>query len=128
MTQYCDQHSGSCANMSNMSKEIDELKREIHEQKGYNSGMFNSANQEIREVNQKLRDEMKDMKKEIQAEIKLQIEDMKSELVTGIDDIKNAINGKDMKKENRFNTFLGNGILPSIILIVGLVAEHFLSK
>ena len=55
----CLSHSGVCQNIDNLAHQIDNLNKELHEQKGYASGMFNSQNNEIKEVNQKLRDEMK---------------------------------------------------------------------
>lgn len=128
MTQYCDAHSGTCVNISNIYGQIDELKKELHEQKGYNAGMFSSANQEIREVNQKLRDEMKEMKKEIQAEMKLQLDEIKSNLNTGLDDIKTTLTNTDTKKENKFNMYISSGIFPTIVIIIGFLIEHYFGK
>ena len=128
MNQTCGEHSGVCQRFSSMEKIVDDLKKELHEQKGYNSGMFSLANQEIREVNQKLRDEMKEIKREIQAEMKSQLNDLKNELTTGINDIKSSLENTDTKKENKFNMYLTSGIFPTIVILVGFVIEHYFGK
>ena len=124
--QHCSEHSGQCQKTSYIEKQVDDLKKELHEQKGYVNGKFDSINQDVKNVNQKLRDEMKEIKREIQAEIKFQLDDFKLNVNDSLKEIKGLINTKESNKVNRFGIYLANGILPTAVLIIGIIIQYYM--
>ena len=95
----CSEHSGVCVNVNNMKNDIDELKGKLEHQRGYFEGQLTKTNTDVKELGDKLRDEIK----------------------TVVDDIKKIISEKETKSDNKKWIIISSLISPTIVGLILLV-------
>jgi hypothetical protein len=66
----CSEHSGVCTSVSNINKDIDEIKAELNRYKGFVEGQLNGLSGEIRGIRKEMLDKLDATTKEIKDSIK----------------------------------------------------------
>lgn len=139
--KYCDQHSGQCANTESLKREIEDIKLDLREQKGYVLGKFDHYSNELKDLSEKvtkiettitdkfkyLEDKFKDMKQQV-TDGNLDLKDEFQELKDSIKDMKIDGQTKEDKKENKLWVFIGQVASPLLVLAVWTAIQHFLVK
>ena len=123
---YCSNHSGCIKEIEFSTKKISDLELKLERLQGNIEGRFTSVNNDIKDINEKLREEMKAMNDKLRSDMKEMNDEVKNEIKSLSDIIAKKDEANGNTKENRFNTYLSSGILPSIILILGFLIEKYL--
>lgn len=126
--EFCSEHYGCKKEISFNAEQISELKLKLENLKGQMEGRLASVNNDIKDINEKLRKEMAEMNEKLRLDIKEQMGELKAQIKTLSDSIGKKEENNITTKNNRFNTYLSSGILPTVVVIIGFVLQHYFGK
>lgn len=100
----CSEHSGVCTSVSNINKDIDEIKAELNRYKGFVEGQLNGLSSEIKGIRKEMIDKLDATTK----------------------DIKDSIKETNNKTENKKLIWASTIISPLLVGLLLLAAQHFI--
>jgi septation ring formation regulator EzrA len=128
-----------CANNENTKKEIDNLKLDLREHKGYVLGKFDHYSHELKDLGEKvtkiettITDKFKNIEEKFQyletqfREGMDNVIDICDDIKTSVQDIENSADEKETKTDNKLWVLIGQIVSPLVVLSLWTLVQHFL--